>query len=387
MGAGVGRFDTIVVGVGGMGSATCYELARRGQRVLGLEQFDIPHTMGSSHGYTRIIRLAYYEDPAYVALLLRAYELWAEIERESGEPLLHLHGSIDAGPAQSQVFRGAVASAELFDLEHEILTAAALNRRFPGYHLPDDLMALFQPQGGFLLPERCIVGFVHAAIARGAQIHGRERVLEFTPTPTGGVRLRSDRGAYEADALVVTAGAWSRQLLPALQTLAVPERQVLAWLQPTRPEYFTPERFPVFNLEVPEGRYYGFPVFGVPGFKFGRYHHLEEQGEPAELSREPTARDEQLLRDFAVRYYPEGAGATMMLKSCLFTNSPDEHFIIDRLPAYPQVTIAAGFSGHGYKFASVIGEILAELALEGTSRHDISLFRLARFDRGTTPQP
>jgi sarcosine oxidase len=372
------RFDVIVIGVGGMGSATCFELAKRGKRVLGLERYDIPHDLGSSHGYTRIIRLAYYEDPSYVMLLKRSYELWHELEQRAGEKLLYITGSIDAGPAESWVFKGSLQSSVEFDLPHEVLTGADLERRFPGYRLPFDTLALFQPQGGFLVPERCTVAFANAAMALGAEIHGREQVLDYEPLHDG-VRVRTERAVYEAERLVITAGSWNSTMLPFLRGLAVPERQVLAWLQPERPELFMPERFPVFNLLVPEGRYYGFPVFGVPGFKFGKYHHFEEQGDPEQLSLEPTIEDEEMLRDFAARYFPDGAGPTVSLKGCMFTNSPDGHFIIDLHPQYPQISYAAGFTGHGYKFASVMGEIMAELAIRMDTRHNIELFRLDRF--------
>ncbi len=374
------RYNAIVVGVGAMGSATAYYLARRGQRVLGLERFDIPHTFGSSHGYTRIIRLAYYEHPSYVMLLRRAYELWREIERHAGEPLLHVTGSIDAGPTDSWVFKGSWRSCVEHDLPHEVLTGADLNARFPGYQLPHDTLALFQPEGGFLAPERCIVSYVRAAQALGAEIHGRERVLEWTPLGDG-VRVVTQRDTYEADRLVLTVGAWSEHLLPVLKGLAAPERQVLAWFQPQRPEWFTPERFPVFNLLVDEGRYYGFPVHGVPGFKVGKYHHLEENVDAETVDREPHPYDEQVLREFTGRYFPAALGPTMTLAACMFTNSPDKHFIIDLHPDYPQVALASPCSGHGFKFASVIGEIMADLAERGESRHNIELFRLERFNR------
>ena len=376
-----GRYDVIVVGVGGMGSATSYYLARRGKRVLGLERFGIPHAMGSSHGHTRIIRLAYYEHPSYVLLLKRAYELWREIQQAVGERLLHITESIDAGPEDSWVFKGSWESCKLHDLPHEVLTGAELHRRYPGYHLPADHLALVQPEGGFLTPEKCIVSYVMAAQARGAEIHARERVLEWEPLE-GGVRVRTDRGLYEADKLVVTAGAWDGELLDVLDGLAVPERQVLAWLQPTRPERFRADVFPVFNLLVDEGRFYGFPVFGVPGFKFGKYHHLEQMVDPETVDREAHEYDEQLLREFAERYFPDGCGPTMDLQSCMFTNTPDNHFVLDLHPDYPQVSFASPCSGHGYKFASVIGEIMADLAETGITRHDISLFRL---DRLTQP--
>jgi hypothetical protein len=211
----------------------------------------------------------------------------------------------------------------------------------------------------------------------GAEIHGRERVLGWEPRADG-VRVFTDRAEYEADSLVFTGGAWSHDLLPFLQGLAEPERQVLAWLQPERPALFQPGTFPVFNVLVDEGRFYGFPVFSVPGFKFGKYHHFEEYADPYDYQREPTLEDEEMLREFAARYFPDAAGPTMTLKSCMFINSPDNHFIIDLHPDYPQVSYATGFSGHGYKFASVIGEIMADLAERQATRHDINLFSLDR---------
>ncbi|AHY45916.1 Glycine/D-amino acid oxidases (deaminating) [Rubrobacter radiotolerans] len=385
-----GRYDAIVIGVGAMGSAACYQLARRGKRVLGIERFGIPHQMGSSHGHTRIIRLAYYEDPSYVLLLRRAYELWHEIEAEAEEKLLYTTGSVDAGPEDSWVFRGSWESCKLHDLPHEVLTGAELHRRHPGYRLPKDHLALLQPEGGFLTPERCIVSYVEAAQARGAVVHAFEKVLEWEPLE-GGVRVRTDRDTYEAEKLIVSAGAWEGELVDVLGELCVPERQVLAWLQPTRPEHFRPENFPVFNLLVDEGRFYGFPVFGVPGFKFGKYFHLNETGPADRIDREPHAYDEQVLREFAGRYFPDGSGPTMNLAACMFTNTPDHHFILDVHPEYEQVVLASACSGHGFKFASVIGEILADLSENGMTRHDIDLFRLDRFspghDRRSGPEP
>ncbi len=372
------RYDAIVIGLGGMGSATLRELARRGKRALGIEQFGVAHDLGSSHGVTRIIRLAYYEDPAYVPLLRRAYELWRELERERGEQVLHITGSLDMGPPGSLTFEGSLRSCEQHELPHEALTSAEVSRRFPGYRLPSETMAVYQPEGGFLLPERCITLFIEEAQRLGARARIGERVLEWQPTADG-VRVRTGRGEYEADRLVITAGAWASSLLPQLRDNAVPERQVLAWLEPRRGELFTPERFPVFNLIVDEGKYYGFPVYGIPGFKFGRFHHLEEDVDPDEIDRSPNERDEAMLRQFAEKYFPDGAGATSSMKACMFTNSPDEHFIIDSLADAPQVVVGAGFSGHGFKFSSVVGEILADLALEGGTRHDIGMFGMGRF--------
>ena len=372
------RFDAIVVGIGGMGSSTLYQLARRGRRVLGLEKYDVPHSMGSSHGQTRIIRLAYYEDPSYVHLLRRAYELWREIQTRSGEQLLHVTGSIDAGPPSSWVFKGSLQSCLEHDLPHEVLTSDELSQRYPAWQLPQETLAVYQPEGGFLLPERCIVSFVEAAQAAGAQVHAREEVVDWEPIADG-VRVITNRATYVADRLVITAGAWNAHLLPFLDGLTIPERQVLGWFQPHRPELFGPDMFPVFNLLVDEGRFYGFPVHGIPGFKFGKYHHFEEAVEPESYDREPRLEDELLLREFSSRYTPDGNGPTMSLATCMFTNTPDKHFLIDVHPQFPQVSFASPCSGHGFKFASVMGEIMADLADAGDTRHDIELFRLHRF--------
>jgi sarcosine oxidase len=374
--SGSSRYDVIVIGVGGMGSATLYYLARRRRKVLGLERYNIPHEMGSSHGITRIIHLAYYEHPAYLPLLRRAYELWRELQQHAGEQLLFLTGSVDAGPPDSPVFEGSRQSCEVYNLPHEVLTAKQLNRRFPGYRLPAETMAVFQPEGGFLMPERCIVAHVVQAQALG-EVHAREPVLGWEPLRDG-VRVRTGRAIYEADRLVIAAGAWLSKLVESLAVVAVPERQVLAWFQPRRPALFVPEQFPVFNLLVEEGRFYGLPVYGVPGVKLGRYHHLGEIVDPDRMDRECHPHDEQVLRTFAERYFPEGAGPTMALRACLFTNTPDEHFILDLHPDYPQVAIASPCSGHGFKFCSVVGEIMADLAERGQTQHDISMYRLAR---------
>ncbi len=369
------RYDVVVVGVGGMGSAALYHLARRGARVLGLERFDLLHEHGSSHGLTRIIRLAYFEHPDYVPLLRRAYELWRELETEAREQLLHVTGIVEGG---ERILEGVLRSCAEHDLEHEVLSGAEVARRFPAYELPPEMEVVHQPDGGFVVPERCIVAHVAGALKAGAVLRARERVLEWAVTENG-VRIRTDRATVEAERLVLTAGAWSQDVarLPAGMVRGV--RQSLAWLQPTRPEHFEPSRMPVFNLALDGEHFYGFPAHGIPGFKLGRYDHFGDGGDPDEISREPTLEDEEPLRAFARRYFPDGAGPTLALKTCLFEPSPDEHFLIDRHPETPAAVVGAGFSGHGYKFCSVVGEILADLALTGGTRHDIELFRFSRF--------
>ncbi len=372
------EYDAIVIGVGGMGSASVYHLARRGWRVLGLEQFDVPHEMGSSHGYSRMIRYTLQEHPSYVPLVRRAYELWHQLENAARERLLVTTGSIRAGHAESEFFQGAVAACEQHNIPYEVLTGTETGRRFPGYQLDHDIAAVYQADGGFLLPERCIVDHVNAALEAGAEVHGRERVLDWEPSGEG-VIVRTNRGSYRAGRLVITAGAWASKIAPALSQVAVAERQVLGWFQPERPEHFRTDTFPVFGLYVEEGRFYGFPVFGVPGFKVGRTHHRTQAVDPDQLDRDIYDEDEAVLRQFVERYFPAAAGPALSLKTCMFTNSPDGHFIIDLHPDYPQVSLAAGFSGHGFKFASVVGEIMADLAMFGETTHDLSLFRLARF--------
>ena len=372
------EFDCIVIGVGGMGSSTLYNLAKRGRRVLGLEQFDIPHAEGSSHGVNRIIRLAYYEHPSYVPLLRRAYELWSEIESVTGEQLLYKTGSIDTAPSGHEVFEGSLESCLLHDIPHRVLNHAQINEQFPGYQLPPGHMGLLQEDGGFVLSERSIVAYANAAMSAGAEIHAREVVTGWE-SDQGGVRVFTDRSEYTAERLVITAGAWTSGMIPILDELAVPERQVLAWLQPLDGSLYTPEVFPVFNAYFDEGRYYGFPVFGIPGFKVGRYHHLEEVIDPDSKIKTVTGEDEAVLRSAVERYFPKANGTTMTLKTCMFTNTPDEHFIVDLLPGNTQVAVAAGFSGHGFKFASVIGEILADLAITGETEHNIDLLKIDRF--------
>ena len=348
--------------------------------MLGLEQHDLLHELGSSHGLTRIIRLAYHEHPSYVPLLRRSYELWHELESVAGEPLLITTGSVEGGPENGDTFRGALRAAELHDLPHEVLDGSELRRRYPAYVGFDErTRVVWQPDGGFVLAERGILAHVRGAIAAGADLRFRTPVTGWEALSDGSVSVATEGGRYEADRLVICAGAWAGRVVPQLDGLVTPERQVLAWLQPTKPDLFEPGRFPVFVLDVDEGCFYGFPVHDVPGFKFGWYHHFREQMDPDDLDRAARPADEQALRGFAERYFPDGAGPTVMLKTCLFENSPDEHFIIDRLPDVPQVSVAAGFSGHGYKFCSVIGEVMADLAIDGSTRHDIGFLSLRRF--------
>lgn len=370
-------YDVIVVGVGGMGSAATYHLAKRGYDVLGLEQFNIPHQRGSSHGLTRIIRKAYSEDPEYVPLLDRSYELWETLQEEHGRQLLYLEGSIAAGRPDEENFNGAIEACEEHDLSYEILSSDELADRYPGYQLPEEFQAVYQPGGGFLASDRCLVAHVEQTFEHGGEIHPREGVTDWTVT-SDGVHVETEKTEYTADRLVISAGAWAQELIDELDGKATPERQVLGWFQPTEPEHFSPESFPVFTATFDEGPYFGFPTFEVPGFKIGRHHHLEQDTTPDSIDRSPRPEDEAVLRNIVNEHFPTGAGPTMQLTTCMYTNSPDEQFIIDTHPEFPEVVIAAGFSGHGYKFCSVVGEILADLASKGETLHPIDMFRFKR---------
>ncbi len=372
-------YDVIVAGVGGMGAAACFHLALRGLRVLGLERHDIPNTRGSSHGETRIIRLAYSESPAYVPLLRRAFQLWRELGETVDERLLYTTGSIDAGPPGSVLFEGSLASCLEHGLPHTAMSGAEVNQLYPGYRLPDDHLCVLQPDGGFVLPERSIVAHVTMAQAMGADIRAHEPVLDWKPLPGGGVTVRTPRGDYETGRLVLSPGAWIGDLIPALRGVAVPERQVLGWFQPRHPAWFGPDAFPVGNLDFEEGRYYLLPAWRVPGLKVGLYHHRGETGHPDDIRREVTADDEAVLRRCIARYFPDADGPVMALHACMFTNTPDEHFVIDTLPGLDEVLVVSACSGHGFKFVPVVGEIVADLVTTGQSRFDLSMFGLDRF--------
>jgi sarcosine oxidase len=371
-------YDVIVAGLGGMGSATCWQLARRGLRVLGLERFDIPHAYGSSHGQNRIIRLAYFEHPSYVPLLRRAYELWREAEYAAGERLLFVTGGVDAGPENGRVVEGSLASCREHGLAHEVLSATELARRFPGWRMPSDHVGVVQADAGFVASERAIVAHANLALNAGADLRAREAVVDWSVTGAGTVAVTTERGRYEAGRLVLATGAWMEDFVPALRGRAVPERQVLGWFRPKVPDHFRLGRFPVGLVDRGNRALYVFPEWGVPGFKIGVYHHRGETGHADALSREPNAEDEAVLREAMEAYFPDANGPTMSLRACLFTNTADEHFVVDTLPGAPQVVVASPCSGHGYKFASVMGEVLADLATGRPSPFDLDLFRLDR---------
>ncbi len=369
--------DSIVIGVGGMGSAAVCALARRGQRVLGLEQFDLGHELGSSGAGIRIYRFAYFLHPAYVPLMHHAHAAWARLERDAEEQLLFRTGGLDISLPTDPVFSGAKAACEQHQLQHEVLSAHDVMRRYPAWRLPAAFQAVYQPDAGFLSAERAIFAHVRVALAHGAEIRCRETVLGFTEQP-GRVTVTTDRGRYEAETLVITAGPWSGQFVPSLQEFLTPERQVVGWYQPRDRAAFAPGQFPIFIVADETGDYYGFPEQDRPGFKLGRHGHRNEATTPGTVERSIDAADVAVLDQTVGRYFPSAVGQPIGLKTCMYTNSPDNHFVIDRLPGHGHTWVAGGFSGHGYKFCAGIGEILADLAMHGTTAQDISLFAVDR---------
>ena len=374
------QFDVIVVGLGAMGSSTAYHLARAGARVLGLEQFDIPHALGSSHGSSRMIRLAYYEHPDYVPLLRRAYELWDELEAESNQKIIHLTGGLYTGPPASEVLSGSIQAAQRYGLGHELLSRAELASAFPQFTVPDDYIAMLDHAGGFVLPERAITAYCDLAMRRGAELHGREPVLEWQSTPAG-VSVRTAKDTYAAAHLVFCGGAWSGKLVRDLGVPLTVSRQFMAWFWPRNPETFDLGRFPVWAIDPPDGSFiYGFPIHpeGSAGMKIA-FHAQGPMTDPDTDARVPTPADEQSLRPELQRFLPDAGGPLLSMRVCLYTNSPDHSFIVDRHPRHANVTVACGFSGHGFKFAGVMGEAIADLATKGRSALPVDFLALRRF--------
>jgi sarcosine oxidase len=373
------RFRVIVVGVGGMGSAACWRLAERGAAVLGLEQFDIPHSSGSSHGSTRLVRQAYHEHPDYVPLLKRAYELWRELEQTSGQDLLTISGVLHLGHRGHQRLGAILETAHRHQIAVEQLDRRQVAERFPQFNIDDRFEGVFEPLGGFVPPEKTVAAQTLAALRAGAEIHAREPVREWR-VEDGVVRVTTTRDSYEAERIVFCAGAWTARLLADLGAELVVTRQTLSWTWPHKPEAFILGRFPCWTLTEPDGvTFYGFPmVDDCPGLKTAR-HVAGLKVDPDHVPRQELPGDEAEVRSALARFLPDANGPLLALRTCLYTNSPDEHFIIDRHPEHASVVLACGFSGHGFKFAPVIGEILADLALEGSTPLPAQFLGLGRF--------
>ena len=378
-------YDVIVVGLGAMGSATAYQLARRGARVLGIEAFTPGHELGSSGGLTRIIRLAYFEHPSYVPLLKAAWALWPEIEAEAGARLLEVTGGLYVGRRGSDVLEGALLSAQMHGLQHELLNADESRRRFPALRLDDDMQTLHEPLAGILFAQRCIAAHLDLAERHGAELHFEERVTAWQPDGDG-VTVETDRGTYRAAKLVISVGAWLPKLAPELGLPLVVERNAAFWFEPAaQPEMFARDRLPVWIMELDaEHAFYGFPALPTDGdtpaqgVKVAR-HHGGTLVDPDTIQREATDADEQIVRGFMARHLPGANGRRLDARVCMYTNTPDFNFVLDRHPADPRVVVVSPCSGHGFKFSNIVGRIAADLALDGRTGFDIDFLGLGRF--------
>jgi sarcosine oxidase len=370
--------DVIVVGLGAMGSAAAAHLARRGVRVLGLEAFARGHALGSSHGESRVIRLAYWEHPDYVPLLRRAYALWHELEAASGQQLFIQTGGLFIGARDSMLVQGTLDSVRTHNLSYRMLDADDLRREHPLLQVRDSDVAIYEDPAGLLLPERCVEAHAALAEAAGAELRYAEPVLDWS-VDRAGVVVSTAAGRYTAERLVITAGPWLNRVMK-LDLPLHPERVPMFWMQPTVPiEAFAAERFPIWLMDTGEpGLFYGFPHLEWPGVKLAR-HHSGVPCDPQTIIRDIQPADEAPIRAFVRRYLPALDGPVLHARACMYTNTPDEHFLVDRHPDFDNVTYAGGFSGHGFKFSTVIGEILADLTLHGRATPEAEFLRAARF--------
>jgi sarcosine oxidase len=359
-------FDTIVIGAGGMGSATLFSLAQRGQRVLGLEQYALGHSLGSSHGQTRIIRQAYFEHPDYVPLLQHAYVGWEALAETTEDEILNLCGLLLAGREDDLVIRGTRESATQHGLPLEKISALDAEVHYPGFRLAGSDTGLHDPLGGYLRVEACVTAFLDAASTAGATLRANEPVLEWQVNGQG-VEVRTATNTYRAGQLVLCAGAWSGELLRTLGLPLTVRRVVTAWFPPENDAYRVEGGCPVFAFQTPHGFFYGFPQLDGRGVKLACHEPGGHVDDPAVVDRAVSAQDLTALQAFARAYLP-GINLTPNESSvCLYTMTPDSHFIVDRHPEYEQVCFAAGFSGHGFKFCPAIGDILADFATNGST--------------------
>jgi sarcosine oxidase len=376
------HFDAIILGLGAMGSGAAWHLALRGKRVLGIEQFTSPHDKGSSHGGSRIIRQAYFESPEYIPLVLRAYELWQRLERDTGTDLLHITGGLVIGSREGTLVPRTIAAAREHQIPCELLESTELVRRFPVFRpLPKDV-AVFERAAGYLVPEDCIRAQLDSASRAGAELRFKEQVVSWS-AERDHVEVCTSRSTYSAAHLVIAAGPWGREVLHGAFPLRV-TRQVMAWIQPRGGvSGFLPEKFPVFIAEGIQGGYatYGMPAMdGLAGGVKTAIHGSDIECTPETIDRAIHASDVARIIAGAKQRIPALDGEIVRAKTCLYTMTPDEHFIIGTHPNFPNCTVACGYSGHGFKFAPVIGEILADLCTDGATAYPIGLFSPRRFD-------
>lgn len=373
------RYDVAVVGLGGMGSAILAESARRGASVIGLEQFSRGHDLGSSSGKSRMIRKAYFEDPAYVPLLLRTYDLWRDLERATGRELLRITGLLMVGPEDAEIITGAQRAAREHQLPLQSLTAREICSRYPRLQVRDDEIGVFERDGGVLDPEGAVAAQLQVANAAGAQMRFEVAMTSWEATRDGFVVRLADGTTVASRVLVLSLGSWFKETLEQLGVAIRVQRNVQAWFAPATDAYGA-GRFPPFLLDrqgLPSPLY-GFPDFG-DGVK-AAFHAHGEVSDAARMVREvDAARDIEPITRAMEQWMPGAAATLRAAKPCPYTLTPDGHFVVDRHPNHPGLILCGGFSGHGFKFAPVIGEICADLALESGSRHKIDFLSLHRF--------
>jgi len=370
-------FDILVIGLGAHGSSALYHLAKTGKKVAGIDQFTPPHLHGSSHGQSRIIREAYHENPVYVPFVRAAYDLWDELQHEAGRPLLIETGGLLLGTAETTVVKGARLSAETHGIASEWLEAADIRRRFPAFRPTDDTVAVLEKRAGILYPEECIKLHLAGAVGKGAEIRCEERVEKITPSGNG-IEVRTSKARYLAEKVIVNAGAWLGDLLPELRLPLYIERQVVCWFRDAGTGgVLQPDRMPVYIWEYMPGRmFYGFPDLGQ-GIKIG-FHHGGRHIRADELRQDAGAEEIGEIRDIA-RNYLAIEPVFQDTSVCIYTNTPDEHFIIDEYPDCPQILVVSPCSGHGFKFSSVVGKIASDWAVERDVEFDLKPFALGRW--------
>jgi sarcosine oxidase len=381
------KYDIIVIGVGSMGSAACYWLAKRGYKVLGIEQFEIPHEHGSHAGQSRIIRKAYFEHPDYVPLLQRAYYNWQQLEKQTGTAVYYKTGLLYHGPVNHEMIKGVREAASLYDIGISNLTSQQIESKFSQFNILPSIESIYEPDAGFIRPEKAVAIYKDEAVKTGADIRTKEKVLEWEKE-NDRMKVITDKNIYYGKKLIITAGAWAGKMIPGLKTSLKITRQIIVWVKPTDEKMFGPDNFPCWMVadDKREGVLYGFPYltnekFGEPdGMKFA-LHYPGDETNPDHVNRNITKKETDDLIQQVAKYIPAVADASLVAaKTCLYANSADENFIIDHLPGYDgDVTIACGFSGHGFKFVSVVGEILADLAMNGKTSLAIDFLKLERF--------
>lgn len=371
-------YDVIVVGLGGMGSAITYELARRGVRVIGLDRFYPPHNQGSSHGQSRIIRQAIFEDPAYVPLVLRSYEKWRELEAASDRQLLTSTSCLIIGRRDSSGVTGMINSAALHGISVDVLEPDDVTRDHPVFVLEDDEVAVREQNAGVLFPEECVQAQLEQAMRHGADLRMGEAVVSWEET-AGYVAVRTEKGdVFTGERLVISAGAWNIAMFGHPFPLTV-TRQVIAWFDPEARELATAERLPPFAWDyTPEKALYGLPGVRGEGVKLG-FHHGGDDATPETIDRRVNESELKELQALLARRMPRLGTRVTSSQVCMYTNTPDQHFIVGPHPAASRVVLAGGFSGHGFKFCPIIGEIAADLATNGATDHPIDLFSPQRF--------